>query len=54
MKKYAMVFNTKELAICISEYLSALDIYKLFNVLSLNKNYNTVINYIYNKLYNIK
>jgi hypothetical protein len=51
MKKY-IVFNTKELALTIAEYLSSLDIYKLFNVLFMgNKNCNTAISYIYGKLY---
>jgi hypothetical protein len=52
IKPYIIVFNTKELALIIAEYLSSLDIYKLFNILfKNNKNCNTAINYIYGKLY---
>jgi len=52
IKPYIIVFNTKELALIIAEYLSSLDIYKLFNVLFRHtKNYDIAIRYIYGKLY---
>lgn len=52
IKKHIIVFNNKELTLSIAEYLSSLDIYKLFNVLLQHtKNYDTAINYIYGKLY---